>query len=133
MSQENVEIVLESIRRFRPGGLDEWAKLWHPDTRMTIPDGWPEPGPFTGLDAVKREFERVIDSFSALRFENVEVISASGAWVVATYRVPTRGTASGLESDFNFAVAYRVQDGLLIECAVRWRVEDALEAAGLSE
>ena len=24
MSQENVEIVLESIRRFRPSGLDEW-------------------------------------------------------------------------------------------------------------
>ena len=25
MSQENVDLVLESIRRFRPSGLDEWA------------------------------------------------------------------------------------------------------------
>jgi ketosteroid isomerase-like protein len=133
MSQENVELVLESIRRFRPGGLDEWAQLWHPDTRLTIAEGWPEPGPFIGLDAVRREFERVIDSFSALRFENVEIVADSGQWVVATYRVPARGTASGLESDFRFAVAYRVEDGLLTECAVRWQVDEALEAAGLSE
>jgi ketosteroid isomerase-like protein len=133
MSQENVDLVLESIRRFRPSGLDEWAELWHQDTRMTIAEGWPEPGPFIGLDAVRREFERVIESFSALRFEDVEVAADSGDWVVATYRVPTRGAASGVESDVRVAVAYRVRDGLLIECAVRWRVEDALEAAGVSE
>jgi ketosteroid isomerase-like protein len=132
MSRENVDLVLESIRRFRPGGLDEWAELWHQDTRMTIPEGSPEPGPFIGLDAVKREFERGIESFSALRFEDVEVVADSGDWVVATYRVPARGAASGAESAVHLAGAYRVKDGLLIECAVRWRVEDALEAAGLS-
>jgi ketosteroid isomerase-like protein len=131
MSQENVELVLESIRRFRPSGLDEWAELWHQDTRLTIAEGWPEPGPFIGLDAVKREFERVIESFSAFRFEDVEVVADSGDWVVATYRVPTRGAASEIESDVHLAVAYRVEDGLLIECAARWRVEEALEAAGL--
>jgi ketosteroid isomerase-like protein len=133
VSQANIDLVLESIRRFRPGGLDEWAQLWHPDARLTIAAGWPEPGPFIGLDAVRREFERVIDSFSALRFEDVEIVAAAGDWVVATYRVPARGTASGLESDFHFAVAYRVEAGLLIECAVRWQVDEALQAAGLSE
>src|SRR5215207_4271747 len=105
MSQENVDLVLESIRRFRPGGLDEWAELWHQDTRMTIPEGSPEPGPFIGLDAVRRQFERVIESFSALRFEDVEVVADSGDWVVTTYRVPTRGTASRIESDVRLAVA----------------------------
>jgi ketosteroid isomerase-like protein len=133
MSQENVEIVLESIRRFGPSGLDEWAELWHQDTRMTIAEGWPEPGPFIGLDAVKREFERMIESFSALRFEDVEVVADSGDWVVATYRIAGRGAASGVDSDFQVAVAYRVKDDLLIECAVRWRVEEALEAAGLEK
>jgi ketosteroid isomerase-like protein len=133
MSQESVDLVLESIRRFRPGGLDEWGELWRQDTRMTVPEGFPEPGPFIGLDAVKREFERVIESFSAFRFEDVEVVADSGDWVVATYRVPSRGAASGVESDAHLAVAYRVKDDLLIECAIRWRVEDALEAAGLRE
>ena len=100
---------------------------------MTVPVGSPEPGPFIGLEAVKRQFERMIESFSALGFENVEVVADSGDWVVATYRVPTRGAASGVESDVHLGVAYRVKDGLLIKCAVRWRVEDALEAAGLRE
>jgi hypothetical protein len=39
MSQENVDLVLESIRRFKPGGLDEWAE----------PAGSPETGPFISL------------------------------------------------------------------------------------
>jgi ketosteroid isomerase-like protein len=132
MSQENAELVLESIRRFKPEGLDEWAQLWHPDTRLTVAEGWPERGPFIGLDAVRREFERFLESFSALRFENVGIVAASGEWVVARYRVPARGATSGAESDLHLAVAYRVEDGLLIECAVRWHVYQALEAAGLS-
>jgi hypothetical protein len=48
MSVENVELALGPVRRFKPN-LDEWAKLWHPETRMTVPEGWPEPGPFIGL------------------------------------------------------------------------------------
>lgn len=133
MSQANTDLVLESIRRFRPEGLDEWAELWHPDTRLTVAEGWPEPGPFIGLDAARREFERFLESFSAVGFEDVEIVAASGDWVVATFLVPARGATSQVESDFHLAVAYRVEDGLLIECAVRWRVDEALQAAGLSE
>jgi ketosteroid isomerase-like protein len=133
MSQENVELVLESIRRFRPEGLDEWAQLWDPDTRLTVPEGWPERGPFIGLDAARQQFERLLESFSALRFEDVEIVATSGDWVVARYRIPVRGSASGLGSDINVATAYRVEDGLLIECAVRWELDEALEAAGVRE
>ena len=79
MSQENIDLVLESIRRFRPSGLDEWAELWHQDTRMTLPEGSPEPGPFIGLEAVKRQFERLFE--------------ASRSFDSRTWRSwPTRGT-----------------------------------------
>jgi ketosteroid isomerase-like protein len=70
MSQENVEIVRESIRRFRPSGLDEWAELWHQDTRMTVPEGWPEPGPFIGLDAVKRDTSSSVGSKASRPFDS---------------------------------------------------------------
>jgi ketosteroid isomerase-like protein len=133
MSQENIDLVLESVRLFRVDGLEEWAQLWSPDTRLTAPEGWPEPGPFIGLDAARQQFERLLDTFSALRFEEVEIVAASGDWVVARLRIPVRGVASGVESDLNLAVAYRVEDGLLIECAARWHVDEALEAAGLRE
>jgi ketosteroid isomerase-like protein len=133
MSQRNVELVLESVRRFRPGGLDEWAELWHPDTRMVAPEGWPEPGPFIGLDASRRQFERLLDSFPAFDVDqDVEIVAASGDWVVANFRIPVRGASSGLASELQVAAAYRVEDGLLIEFVARWHVDDALDAAGLS-
>jgi ketosteroid isomerase-like protein len=133
MSEENVELVLESIRRFRREGLDEWAELWHQDTRLTPPKDWPEPGPFLGLDAVRAQFERWLEIFSAVRFEDVDVVADAGDWVVAKYRVPARGVTSGAESETQFTVAYRVRGGLLAECVVCWTPEEALEAAGLSE
>jgi hypothetical protein len=31
-----------SVRPLGPGTLDEWAKLWHPHTRVTVPGEQPE-------------------------------------------------------------------------------------------
>jgi ketosteroid isomerase-like protein len=133
MSQENVDLVLESVRRFRPGGLDEWAELWHPDTRLTVPEGWPEPGPFIGLDATREQFERLLDSFSGFDIEKVEIVAAARDRVVARFHIPVRGSGSGAASELDAAIAYRVEEGLLIECFIHWEVDQALEAAGLSE
>lgn len=49
------------------------------------------------------------------------------------FRLPTRGASSGLGADFDFAAAYRIEAGLLIELVVHWDLAEALEAAGLSE
>jgi ketosteroid isomerase-like protein len=133
MSQENVDLVLESVRRFKPETMDEWEKLWHPDTRMTVPAEWPEQGPFIGLDAVRQQFEGAFEVFPDFDVENVEIVAASGEWVVARFHGSNRGRASGIASDVNFAAAYRVEDGRLAEWAARWRVDEALEAAGLRE
>jgi SnoaL-like domain len=132
MSEENVALVMESIRRFKPGNLDSWAELWHAETRLSLPEDWPEPGPFVGLPAVTAQFERILSVWSQLRFDDVEVVADANDWVVLTYRVPARGTTSELESDFQFAVAYRIHDSALAECVVRWRADEALEAAGLA-
>ena len=133
MSEENVELVLESVRRFRPETMDEWAKLWHPDTRMTVPEEWPEQGPFIGLDAVRQLFEGAFEVFPDFDLENVEIVAASGDWVVARFHGSNRGRASGIASDVTFAAAYRVEDGLLVEWAARFQIAEALEAAGLSQ
>ena len=133
MSDQNVELVLESIRRFSAESLDEWAELWHPDTRLYVPAGWPEPGPFIGLEAVTKEFRSAFGAWGELGFENVEVVGESGDWVVMKFRLPTRGASSGLGADFDFAAAYRIEAGLLIELVVHWDLAEALEAAGFSE
>lgn len=131
MSQENVEIVREAFRCFDPNDLTEFAALWHPESRMTPGDGWPEPGPFIGREAIVRQFERFVADVSENRFEKVEVAADSGEWVVMTWRWRTRGEASGIETHIDLAGAFRAQDGMIIETHFRWNPEDALEAAGL--
>jgi hypothetical protein len=79
MSVENVELALGPVRRFKPN-LDEWAKLWHPETRMTVPEGWPEPGPFIGLEAVKHQFEQGLGNWSDFRIKDVGVVADPGPW-----------------------------------------------------
>jgi ketosteroid isomerase-like protein len=133
MSEENVELVMESIRRFTPENLDSWAELWHPDTRMTMPEGSPEPGPFVGLGAVRGQFERAWEVGSGLRVSDVKVVADQGEWVVFTYHVHTQGVSSGLGIEADLAAAYRIENGLLTEYHARWNADDALEAAGLSE
>ena len=133
MSQENVEIAWESFRRFDPDDMKEWAALWHPESRATAAEGWPEQGPFVGRDAVVRQFERIYADWSEYQFEEIEVAADSEDWVVATWSLRTRGAASGLETQVDLAVALRVQEGRIIEGHFRWNRDEALEAAGLRE
>ena len=57
MSQENVEIVQAGFEAGTPGDMDAVRELYHPDVIVRSPEGWPEPGPFVGRDAVLREFD----------------------------------------------------------------------------
>jgi ketosteroid isomerase-like protein len=133
MSQENAEIVMEVFRRVQAGDLKDAAPLWHPDGRVTPADGWPEPGPFVGRDAVMRQLERLFQDFSESRFEDVELVADSGEWVVMAWRWLTRGEASGLEAEVDLAAAFRLRDGMIDRGHFRWQREEALEAVGLGE
>jgi hypothetical protein len=59
MSQENVEVVVEGIRRFEASDFEGVSRRWHPDSWITGPEGWPERGPFEGRDAVLGQFRRL--------------------------------------------------------------------------
>jgi ketosteroid isomerase-like protein len=133
MSDENVEIVQDTFRRIDPNDLTAFAALVHPECRMTPVEGWPEPGPFIGREAIVRQFERFLADVSETHFEEIEIVADSEAWVVMTWRWRTRGKASGIETQMDLAGAFRVQGGLIIETHFRWSSEEALEAAGLSK
>jgi ketosteroid isomerase-like protein len=133
MSEENVEIVLRGFRLIEADDFERWATLWHPESRATAPVGWPEQGPFVGRDAIVRQFERITSDWEEHHFENVELAADEGDWVVFTYRWCARGVASGIETDFDLAVATRVVDDSMVEAHFRWNRGEALEAAGLSE
>jgi ketosteroid isomerase-like protein len=132
MSQENVEIVLESFRRGEANDWEGSAALMHPEITATAVRGWPEPGPFVGRDAVLAETKRLLE-WGENRFTNIDVVADEGDWVVVSYRWHVRGAGSGIETHFDVASAVRVKDALIIEWHNRWNRDEALEAAGLRE
>jgi ketosteroid isomerase-like protein len=58
MSQENLEVARAVFEAWNAGDMDAWRELHHPDVIMRNPEGWPEPGPFVGREAVMRNFEQ---------------------------------------------------------------------------
>jgi ketosteroid isomerase-like protein len=133
MSQENVEIVLQTIRSFEAEDFETISRLWAEDARMTSPEGWPEPGPFEGLEAIIGQFRRLTADMGRHHFRRVEIVADCDDWVVVTFLWEVRGAGSGAAVATKIAGANRIQGGKVIEAHFRWTSEEALEAAGLSE
>ena len=65
MSQENVEIVKATFDAWNAGDMEAVRELYDSDVYMRPPQGWPEPGPFVGREAVIRQFEQNRETFDA--------------------------------------------------------------------
>jgi hypothetical protein len=133
MTRDNVEIVLDELRLFEAED-DEWdQRNWHPDSRLTAPEGWPEPGPFEGLAAVGKQVRRLASDMGAHNFRDLKVVADREGWVVVSFLWDVRGAGSGAPFASKMAGAYHLVDGRFKEAHFRWTPEEALGAAGLSE
>jgi ketosteroid isomerase-like protein len=133
VSKANSAVVLEGLRLFEASDFDGMARLWHPDVRVTGPEGWPERGPFEGRNAVAAQFRRLAADWGKHRISDVDVVVDRAGWVVLTFRWEVQGVRSGVATATPIAAAYRVEDGRISEGHFRWTREEALEAAGLRE
>jgi ketosteroid isomerase-like protein len=132
MSDERMEAIRAGVDAFVARDFDQLVRLYTPDARISaVPEGWPEPAPVEGREAVMAQFMRLQEDWTehSLTIER-EVVA--GDWVVVDLRWETRGTASGLTLDTNIAAAYRLEGARMAEACFFWKWEDALEAAGLS-
>jgi ketosteroid isomerase-like protein len=59
MSQENVELVKRGFDACNAGDSDACRAIYDPDVVVRTAEGWPEPGPYVGRDALMRWAERV--------------------------------------------------------------------------
>jgi ketosteroid isomerase-like protein len=133
MSKDNLAAVLEGLRLFEAFDFDAATRLWHPESRITGPEGWPERGPFEGRNAVFGQFRRLAADWGKQRISDVEVVADRAGWVVLTFRWEVQGVRSLVATATNLAAAYRVKDGRIIEGHFRWKRREGLEAAGLRE
>jgi uncharacterized protein len=130
MSQENVEIVRRGFEAWNAGDMDALREYFDPNVILHTLEGWPEPGPYIGRDAVMRWFEQLRDTWDSDAFDRIDFIDA-GDRVLA--RNSWHGAGSGPDSNIEFTNVYMLRKGRVVYQEQFWDHAEALAAVGLSE
>ena len=132
MSQENIDLVVESGRRFGVRDDAGLRALYTPDAVLVPPEDWPEPGPFVGREAIMAQYARLQEDWDNLSV-GASRSASEGDWVAIEWRWRSRGVASGIPIQMIISAIYRVEAEQIAEVRFFWAWGEALEAAGLSE
>jgi ketosteroid isomerase-like protein len=130
MSQENVEIVRAAFEAWNAGDMDAHNTLYHPDAVVWPPEGWPEPGPFFGKEAVVRQFGQMRETWDNDVLEFRDFVEVGNRVAV---RLVWHGAGRGPEADLDITGIYTVREGRVLAVEFFWGYAEALEAVGLSE
>jgi ketosteroid isomerase-like protein len=131
MSQEYVEIVRAALAAWNTGNMDFVRTLLDADAILRPPEGWPEPGPYVGQEAVMREWRQVREAWKADAVEPISEFSHAADHVAV--RVVWRTSGTGPESNIELTVAWTIHKGKISLIEYFWDHIEALEAVGLSE
>ena len=111
MSQENVEVVESMGEAWNAGDMHALRELYDPDVIMRAAEGWPEPGPYVGREAVTRQWEEQREAFDADAIEPIsDFIEAADRVVV---RVIWHGAGHGPEANLELTAVFTVRPGPL--------------------
>src|SRR5688572_30500488 len=131
MSQENVNVVRAMLEAWNDRRMDAFRTLHDPDVAiMRFIEGWPEPGPVVGRDAVMDYFEAMRPWADDTAEPVSDFIEAGGAVVVRiVWRTKTQGQEVGME----VTAVYTLRNARVFVIEFFREHTEALEAVGLSE
>lgn len=130
MSRENVDVVRNLFEKWNAGDMDGLRRLYDEDVVVRAPEGWPEPGPFVGSDAVMRQWEQMREIWDADNVEQVGDFMGFGDRVVG--RFIWRGVGRGPDADLELTGVWTVRKGRIFGAEFFRDYEEGLQAAGLS-
>jgi ketosteroid isomerase-like protein len=123
--------VRTNFEAWNAGDMDTWRDLLDPDVIMRNPEGWPEPGPQVGREAVVRFTEQLRDTWHADSLEVVSDYAASADRVAV--RFVWHGVGEGPDPNLELTGVYTVRDGTIFGMEFFWDHAAALEVVGMSE
>jgi ketosteroid isomerase-like protein len=133
MSQQNVEIAKGFFEAWNAGDMDAVREGYDPDVivrTVRTGEGWPEPGPFVGVEAVMRWLRQMRETWDSDALEPISLTDAGDRVVIRQrWRTVGRGPEANLE--VTSISTYRKGKVILVEFF--WDHAEALEAVGLSE
>src|SRR5436190_22119675 len=131
MSQENLEVAKAVIETWNARDMDALRELYDPDTILRMPEGWPEPGPYVGREAVMRQWEQQRQALDPGALEPIsDFIDAADRVVV---RHIWRGAGHGPEVNLDITNVFMVRKRRIVYQECFWDYAEALETLGLEE
>ena len=127
MSQENLRIVRETFDRFDTNDPD--FSHWDKDVVVIPPEDWPEGGEIRGLDAWRRQIERLRDSWEDARIEIDEMHSVGDERVLTIFRYVTHGRDRALAFDTTMGSIHTFRGGKIVCAEYFLSADDARKAA----
>jgi len=106
-------------------------ELYDPNVIVRSIEGWPEPGPYVGRDAVIRQWKKQREAFNVDALEVIGDYFDIGDRVAV--RVIWRGAGTGPEADIELTALFTVRKGMIFATEFFWAHSDALKAVGLEE
>jgi ketosteroid isomerase-like protein len=120
------------VDAWNSGDLDRWAQAWDPEVVVIAPKGWPEGAVERGLDAWRRQAQRLRDTWAEARVEADEIWDVEDR-VLARIRYVTLGADTGIPFETPMAVVFFLSERKITRGYFGWTMGEALEAAGLRE
>ena len=128
MSRENVEVMRVAYEAWDAGDLDALREMHDPDVIARYPEGWPEPGPFVGVEAVMRQLDQLRETWDANATEVIFIDAGDRVVVRGIWRGAGHGPAFALEG----SAVYTLRKGRISMIEYFRDHAEALEAVGLS-
>lgn len=123
------EVLRRHFASFGYGGLEEAAKVWHPDIEWRAIEGaLDDVGVIRGRQAMRDYYAEWVETIDDLRAE-VEIAFEDDDAVAALIRNSGRGRASGVPAAGSYYVACLVRDGLLVSGREFGSRDEAIAAA----
>jgi len=131
MSQENVEVVRRGFEVWNAGDMEAFREVLDPGVVWRGPEGWPEPGPYVGREAVMRQFEQLHETWDADAVIPISDFIHTGDRVAV--RMIYRGAGRGPRADLEMTQVVTVREGRIVCREYFWDHSEALQTLGLSE
>jgi len=143
MSQENVEMVRGMWEPFKEVDLTavDWddeairemsERFWSPEVELRWSRSGPEARVYQGRDGVIQAFREWVEPFREYYIEPLDFIEQEDR-VIIPQRHRGIGSTSGVSVEDEFTHVYEVRDHMITRVDEYDTLDEALEAAGLSE
>ena len=133
MSQEKVAVIRRGYDLWNSGRIDDWAEVFHPEIEFRPSGAMPGLQPvYRGRDGIRQLMADLTEAIEDFRAEPTELVERD-EFVGAVLRFVGKGRGSGVPVEMTFHHAFGFRDGLVDRWGGGRTLEEAFEAAGLTD